>query len=159
MSKFKTKMIYRLLLFILINFAALAIGGFFTGKGVTSAWYAGLAKAPWTPPGWVFGFAWTTIMVCFSIYLAYLWPLAANRNRLILLFVVQWILNVGWNPCFFYFHNVMFGLVLIVALTLIVIALLFMYWQNLGIKSIYILPYVLWLLIATSLNAYILIKN
>ena len=46
-------MIYRLIAFLLLNFGALAIGGFFTGKGVTSDWYADLLKAPWTPPGWV----------------------------------------------------------------------------------------------------------
>ncbi|QLH45180.1 MAG: tryptophan-rich sensory protein [Bacteroidota bacterium] len=29
-----------------------------------------LATSPWTPPGWVFGFAWTLIMVCYSFF----WP-------------------------------------------------------------------------------------
>jgi len=56
------RMIYRLITFLLLNFGALAVGGFFTGKGVPSYWYSDLIKAPWTPPGWVFGFAWTTIM-------------------------------------------------------------------------------------------------
>lgn len=152
-------MTYRLIIFLLINFGALAIGGFFTGKGVPSAWYEGLEKAPWTPPGWVFGFAWTIIMICFTIYMAYLWPLIENKNLLIILFVVQWILNVSWNPTFFYYHNVLAGLFVIVSLTLLVAFFLFMYWPELRLKSIYILPYLIWLMIATSLNAYILIKN
>lgn len=152
-------MIYRLIIFLLINFGALAIGGFFTGKGVPSAWYEGLEKAPWTPPGWVFGFAWTLIMICFTIYMAYLWPLIENKNLLIILFVVQWILNVSWNPTFFYYHNVTAGLFVIVSLTLLVGFLFFMYWPELRLKSFYILPYLIWLMIATSLNAYILIKN
>ena len=38
-------------------------------NGPQTDWYSNLNKAPWTPPGWVFGFAWTTIMLCFSIYL------------------------------------------------------------------------------------------
>ena len=61
-------MILRTIIFLLINFAGLFIGGLFTGEGVPSDWYQNLNKAPWTPPGWVFGFAWTTIMICFSLF-------------------------------------------------------------------------------------------
>jgi benzodiazapine receptor len=111
------KMIYRLIIFLALNFAALAIGGLFTSKGVPSDWYVSIAKAPWTPPGWVFGTAWTTIMICFGVYMAYLWPVIENKNILIGLYAVQWILNVGWNPTFFYYHNVLAGLLLICGLT------------------------------------------
>jgi len=152
-------MFYRLVLFLVINFGAIAIGGFFTGKGVPSSWYINLAKAPWTPPGWAFGFAWTTIMICFSFYMAYLWPLVDNKKTLLLLFVIQWILNVSWNPAFFYFHKIFLGLIIITSLTIITITFLFSYWPELKFKSILILPYVLWLLIATSLNGYIFANN
>lgn len=43
-------MIKRIILFLVLNFAALAIGGLFTGDGVPSEWYQNLNKAPWTPP-------------------------------------------------------------------------------------------------------------
>jgi tryptophan-rich sensory protein len=152
-------MIYRLVIFLVINFGALAIGSLFTSKGVPSDWYLGLAKAPWTPPGWMFGFAWTTIMICFSIYMAYLWPLVENKSYLIALFIIQWLLNVTWNPTFFYFHNVLAGLLIIVGLTLLIGFFLFYFWPVLKLKSLLILPYVIWLVIATSLNAYILYKN
>ena len=152
-------MIYRLIVFLILNFGALAIGSFFTGKGVSSDWYTDLTKAPWTPPGWVFGFAWTTIMICFSIYLAYLWPVVKNKNLLILLFIIQWFLNVSWNPTFFYFHNVTAALFLITGLTILVGCFLFLYWPELKLMSILILPYIIWLIIATSLNGFILIKN
>ena len=148
-------MIYRLIIFLIINFAALAIGGYFTGSAVTEEWYMGLDKAPWTPPGWVFGFAWTLIMICFSIYLAYLWPVVKERKSLIILFAIQWILNVGWNPAFFYFQHVL----LISCLTILVGIFIFRYKKVLKTKSILLLPYILWLLIATSLNAYILLNN
>ena len=152
-------MIYRLIIFLIINFGALAVGGFFTGKGVPSDWYSGLDKAPWTPPGWVFGFAWTMIMICFSVYMAYLWPIIANKKILIALFIFQWVLNVSWNPTFFYYHNVLLGLISISALTILVGVFLLLYWPELKYKSILILPYFIWLLIATSLNGFILLKN
>ena len=46
-------MIIQLIIFLLLNFGALALGGLFTGSGVSSDWYNGLNKAPWTPPGWM----------------------------------------------------------------------------------------------------------
>jgi tryptophan-rich sensory protein len=152
-------MITRLVLFLVINFAGLAVGGLFTGKGVPSDWYVNLAKAPWTPPGWAFGAAWTTIMVCFAVYLAYLWPAVENKNLLLTLFVVQWVLNVAWNPAFFHFHQVLGGLFIISGLTVLVGFFLFFYWPTIQLKSLLILPYFVWLLIATSLNGYIFLKN
>ncbi len=152
-------MIYRLIIFLALNFAALAIGGLFTGQGVPSDWYVELVKAPWTPPGWVFGAAWTTIMICFGVYLALLWPAVENKPLLIGLFVAQWILNVAWNPVFFYYQQVLGGLLLISALTLLVGFFLYRYWPELRYKSLLILPYFVWLMIAASLNAYIFVKN
>jgi tryptophan-rich sensory protein len=98
-------------------------------------------------------------MICFSIYLAYLWPVAENKNLLITLFIIQWVLNIAWNPAFFYYHNVLLGLVIISTLTILIGVFLFMHWPELKLKSVLILPYLLWLLIATSLNGYILLKN
>lgn len=147
-------MIFKTILFLVINFAALAVGGIFTGKGVVSEWYLSLSKAPWTPPGWIFGAAWTTIMVCFAIYMAFAMGKVTNRKELIVLFSIQWILNVSWNPVFFYFQQLLGGLIIIGILTLLVAVFLFRYGSVLGFKSILIVPYFLWLLIATSLNAY-----
>lgn len=152
-------MLVRVFLFLIINFAALGLGGLFTGKGVISDWYQELHKAPWTPPGWVFGVAWTLIMVLFSFYMAYLWKNVNNQNILLILFSFQWLLNVGWNPTFFYFQNAILGLVIIISLTILVTYFLFNYWSVLEIKSLYIFPYFIWLLIATSLNAYIVLNN
>lgn len=78
-------MTYRLILFLILNFGALALGGLFTNNGVNSEWYTNLNKAPWTPPGWVFGFAWTTIMICFSIYMAKAYTIVGDKNSLIAL--------------------------------------------------------------------------
>ncbi len=144
---------------MVLNFGALGIGGFFTGKGVPSEWYNDLNKAPWSPPGWVFGFAWTTIMICFAVYMSYAWTKVSDVKLLVILFAVQWALNIAWNPAFFYFHQVSLALIIISLLTLLVGYLLIAYWSDLKMYSLLIMPYFLWLLIATSLNAYILLKN
>lgn len=152
-------MVLRIVTFLILNFGALAIGSLFTNAGVNSTWYEELSKAPWTPPGWVFGAAWTTIMICFSLYMAFLWPKVDSKKMLGLLFLLQWLLNVSWNPTFFHFHTVSLALVIILALTLLVAFLMLNYWRVLNRSSFLIVPYFLWLLLASSLNAYIQIYN
>jgi len=152
-------MFKQLIFFLVLNFGGLYLGSIFTNPGTSSDWYASLPKAPWTPPGWVFGAAWTLIMICFSIYLAYAFGKELDRKKLIILFGISWILNVSWNPVFFYFKETMIGLVIITALTLIIWMILIYFRNNMGVKSLLLLPYGLWLLIATSLNLYIVLKT
>lgn len=154
-----TNTMFRFIMFLAIHFGGLAIGVVFTGKGVPSDWYLGLVKAPWTPPGWTFGFAWSTIMFCFSIYLTYLWPLIQNKKRLIWLVLAQWILNVSWNPMFFYYQSIGGGMLVITGLTLLIGFLLMHYRNDLKLKTLLLFPYFIWLLIATSLNGYIFLNN
>jgi benzodiazapine receptor len=152
-------MISKTIIFLILNFAALAIGGLSTSSGVTSEWYSALNKAPWTPPGWVFGFAWTFIMICFSFYMAYLWNEVEDKKTLIIMYALQWILNVVWNPVFFTLHQTSFALIIIISLTILIGYFLFKYFGQLRIKSTLLLPYFVWLLIASSLNAYIWLRN
>lgn len=152
-------MLTRIIIFLVINFAALGLGGLFTGIGVSSDWYSNLNKAPWTPPGWAFGLVWTIIMICLAIYMAYLWPELENKKLFIGLFSLQWVLNILWNPVFFYYQNSSLGLIIISILTILVIFILVFYYPILSFKSALILPYAIWLIIATSLNAYIYINN
>lgn len=146
------------LLFLVINFGGLTIGNWLMNNGPRTDWYINLVKAPWTPPGWVFGFAWTLIMICFSIYLGKLF-LEKNDRKNRITFFIQFALNVSWNYIFFNQHWVLFGLVTIVLLT----SLLFIYFFKLSnpVKNYkyLLLPYMVWLCIATSLNLYILLHN
>ncbi len=152
-------MIVRSIIFLIINFLGLGVGSFFTKKGVSSTWYQSLSKAPWTPPGWVFGVAWTCIMICFATYMAFVWKYTVNTKTLILLFATQWLLNALWNPVFFYYHNTTLALIIIIALLILITIFIGYYWKSLTIKSLFIAPYFVWLLIATSLNFYIVLKN
>ncbi|GGZ90799.1 TspO/MBR family protein [Algibacter mikhailovii] len=146
------------ILFLVLNFGALAIGSWLMASGPQTEWYANLNKAPWTPPGWVFGAAWTTIMIFFSIYMAALYS-KRSTTKVVLLFTVQFVLNIIWNFIFFNQHLIGLGLFTIILLTAIVLIFLVDYKETLGLKSFLILPYFVWLCIATSLNMYILIHN
>ena len=151
-------MILRILLFLIINFSGLFIGGLFTGEGVPSDWYQNLNKAPWTPPGWVFGAAWTTIMICFSVYMAILWKKITLKN-LLYLYIAEFILNVIWNPLFFHFKWINVALLSISLLTILIIYMAVSLRVEMRYKTLLIFPYLIWLIIATSLNGYIVLYN
>jgi len=153
------KLAVNIFIFLLLNFTALAIGGFFTGDGVASDWYYNLNKAPWTPPGWVFGLAWTAIMVCYSFYMAILCKGNDSRKKVIALYAAQLLFNIVWNPLFFYFQIALIALFAILFLTTIVAYFLFHYQKSMRWTSLLILPYFIWLCIATSLNLYIVLYN
>lgn len=150
---------YRLIIFLGLNFTALMIGGLFTGQGVSSSWYNNLNQAPWLPPSWMFGVAWTTIMIAFAFYMSFLLDKLTNSKRVLQLYLLQLILNIAWNPAFFYLQNTGLALIVICLLTILVSYFLFRYFVIQGYSTLLILPYFLWLLVATSLNAYIFIAN
>lgn len=147
------------IIFLFINFGSLALGSLLMDDGPNTEWYTNLNQAPWTPPGWVFGAAWTFIMLCFSGYLSYLFTL---RNSMFVktLFAIQVVLNISWNYIFFNQHLVLSGLITITLLTLLLFYF-FITFRNDELKkaSYLLLPYMIWLCIATSLNAYILFNN
>ena len=152
------KFIKIFIIFIIINLGALAIGQLVMADGPSSDWYLSLNKAPWTPPGWLFGIAWTTIMVCYSFYMTFL-ILERVTKKLVSLFLVQFILNVIWNLIFFNLHLTEMALGVISLLSLVVAAFFVTYLNDLKWKSLLILPYLIWLGIATSLNLYVVINN
>lgn len=146
------------LLFLAVNFSGLAIGSWLMNNGPLSNWYTNLQQAPWTPPGFVFGIAWTFIMICFSIYLGKLFTKDNTRkNRSI--FLIQFVLNVSWNFIFFNQHLVLFALINILLLTSLIFVYFFKRSSAVNNYKYLLLPYMLWLCIATSLNLYILVHN
>jgi len=151
----------QILLFLIINFIGLAIGSYFTADAVQGEWYLSLEKAPWTPPGWVFGAAWTLIMVCFSVYMgaAFKHYQGEQRREVLIIFGTAWFLNVIWNPVFFFLQWTTVALFVIALLALFVIRFWQQAWRDMTWEKFLILPYLLWILLATSLNLYIVLMN
>ena len=133
-------MCIRLVIFLLINFAALAIGGFTVGFFRSLVSY--LNKAP-DSSRMGFCAAWTSIMVCFR----FLWRNVGNlptQKHASTPFSVQWILNVGWNPLFS-MHLVFISLVVIL-LTGLIAYFFFSSWHKRNLFRL-VLPYFIWLMI------------
>ncbi|MDG1803745.1 TspO/MBR family protein [Flavicella sp.] len=152
------KTFLRIFLFFVLNFSALGIGTWLMNSGPTSDWYVSMNKAPWTPPGWVFGAAWSTIMICFSFYMAVLLE-KAQVIKVWKLFFVQWLLNISWNWVFFNQHQMFVAAIILISLTVFVGYFMFFYLRKMKYFSLLIVPYFLWLLVANSLNIYAIINN
>ena len=152
------KQLKLMLLFLAVNFGGLAIGSWLMNNDPLSNWYTNLQQAPWTPPGFVFGIAWTLIMICFSMYLGKLFTEDnTSKNRTI--FLIQFVLNVSWNFIFFNQHLILFALINILLLTSLIFVYFFKLSSAVNNYKYLLLPYMLWLCIATSLNLYILVHN
>jgi len=148
---------YKVLIsFLILNFGALGLGSWLMNNGPRSEWYINLNQAPWTPPGWAFGVAWTLIMICFSVYMAQLY-IKFPTKEVITLFALQFFLNVIWNYVFFNQHLILLGFLVIILLTILVCYFFFKF-QDIQTRYL-LLPYIIWLCIATSLNGHILINN
>ena len=153
----KNKNLHILLVFLLINFFGLFLGSLFTNDGVTSTWYFDLNKALWTPPGWVFGASWTLIMLSLSALNYFMWK---GKERVFLhLWIQSWIFNFLWNPMFFSLKSVELSLVIITYLLILVSSMFYVTFKRYKHIHLLLLPYIIWLIIATSLNTYIVIFN
>ncbi len=144
--------------FLILNFGALCIGTFLMNNGPDSSWYTALKQAPWTPPGWVFGAAWTCVMVFFSVYMTFLYQ-NLKSQKVYLLYGVQFLLNISWNFIFFNQYQTVLGLLNIVALLGLMLYFLIGFKSQLKNYRFFVLPYIIWLILAGSLNCYIVIFN
>lgn len=149
----------RLLLFFLLNFGALALGSYLMGEGPTGTWYSELNKAPWTPPGWVFGAMWTLIMICLSIFMNKAVQVEVLSKTILWIYSIQLVLNILWNPLFFDLNWMGWALIEIILLVFVVGFMAIKAKPFLPQFTWLLAPYIAWLCIAITLNAYALQIN
>ena len=137
--------------------------GFIAGRIQSDAienWYPLLDKPALTPPNIAFPIAWSVIYLCIGISAGLILSGDSPRKkRLIALFCVQLLFNFAWSVAFFYFRSPLAGLVDILILDALVAAYVVQSCRASKAASVLFVPYVLWLLFATYLNAYILVCN
>lgn len=149
---------FRLAWFVFLNFGGLFIGSIFTSESVKQGgWYSSLNRAPWEPPGWVFGLAWTLIMLCFSWYLTALFSKRSQSNTVF--FYLGLLLNSMWSPVFFGWHSPGLALLLILLLDILITSRFVSDLSARRSSAFLLLPYVVWLLIALSLNIWVVVMN
>jgi len=130
------------------------LSGQFAGSGEGNPWFDALEKPAIYPPPALFGLAWAILyaLMGFALALVITAVGAPGRGAAIIAFVVQLALNLAWSPVFFAQHQITGALMVIVALDLVVLLTLVLFWKVRRVAAILLLPYVLWLGFATYLN-------
>jgi translocator protein len=151
----------RLLACLILCLGIAGVAGLVTAPQI-GTWYAGLAKPAWTPPRIAFPVVWTILYVLIAITLWRLWdrvPPSPARGQALAFFFVQLALNAVWSPVFFLWHAIEAGLVVIVLLVVAVLGTILTAGRVDRFAAWLLLPYLLWVAYATTLNAGILAMN
>jgi benzodiazapine receptor len=135
--------------------------GELAGSGYGNEWFAALLKPDFMPPGWMFGLAWTVLYVMIGLALAMILGARGARGRgvALILFTVQFALNLLWSPLFFAAHQVTGALIVIALLFVAAIATAIQFWRIRRAAGLLMLPYVAWLIFAGFLNYEIMRLN
>lgn len=121
------------------------------------AWYASLTKPPFNPRNWVFGPAWTILYILIAIAGWRTWKVEGLTGPRMKIWYGQMILNWLWTPIFFGMHAMAFGLAII--LGLLALILYFLVRTRDAVARICFIPYALWVVFASILNASLLLLN
>jgi benzodiazapine receptor len=129
------------------------LGAIFTASSVRS-WYQTLDKPSWNPPDWLFGPAWTILYVLMGIACFLIWKSnSPDKKRLLTFYGLQLFINGIWSPAFFGLQNPLLGLVIIIPLWALILVCVLQFRKASEAASFLMIPYLLWVTFATSLNA------
>ena len=143
--------------FITSLFVPLALGyiaGQYTSEAVPG-WFASLNKPAFNPPGWVFGPVWTLLYILMGLSFFHIWikPRIKERTVAKSIYIVQLLLNFAWSFLFFYYQDIALALIDIIVLDIVVVIMLLKFYQLKPTAAYLNIPYLLWILFATALNA------
>jgi tryptophan-rich sensory protein len=117
-------------------------------------WYHALRMPAWKPPDWAFGPVWTTIFLLASVSAALVWRDASPTAFVLIvtLFVVNSLLNIAWSALFFKLQRPDWALIEVAFLWLSIAALIVAIWPVNRLASLLLVPYLVWVSIASALT-------
>lgn len=149
-------------MFLLCIGAALSAG--FWGATATieaiPTWYASINKPTWTPPNWVFMPVWTTLYILMGAAAALVWRTGKQGVwKPVLLFFVHLLVNTYWSISFFGNQDPQTALMVIAVLWLMIVAMMMWFYRYTHIAAYLLVPYLLWISYASSLNLGVVLLN
>ena len=154
------KNLWKLALIVLISQGVGILGSYFTVSQIPT-WYAFLQKPSFSPPNYIFAPVWTTLyfLMGLSLFLVLEEKLKKHRNKIIILFAIQLLLNFTWSFVFFGLHNPVLAFINITMLWGSIILLIYEFWKYSKSASLLLVPYLLWVSFASILNLFIIVLN
>jgi translocator protein len=132
--------------------AVAGLGGLATELG---PWYRALKQPWWQPPDWAFGPAWSVIYLLSAIAAVRVWLRARSpRKRALWLaaLAANGAINVFWSWLFFKARRPDWALAEVVLLWLSIGLLIVLARRHDVIAALLLVPYLLWVTFAASLN-------
>ena len=146
------KQIAGLVAWLIVSFIAAAIGG--AASVQAGPFYTQLVRPDWAPPPAVFGPVWTILYVVMGIAAWLVWRVGGFRaaRSALTLFLVQLALNALWSWLFFGWHRGALAFADILALWVLIVATLVLFWRVRPVAGVMLVPYLLWVSFAAALN-------
>jgi tryptophan-rich sensory protein len=131
------------------------LSGWISNSGYGNAWFDGLRKPSFMPPGAAFGIVWPMLYALLGIALAMILaePQSPRRKAALTLFFVQLALNFAWSPIFFALHDIGLANIVIFAMAAIAAAAAGQFYRLRRAAGLLMVPYLAWLIFAAMLNS------
>jgi len=131
-----------------------SLSGLAAGSGPGNPWFDSLVKPAIFPPTWLFGTIWPILFALIGFALALVcaaWG-ARGRTAAIVSFVVLFALLMAWSPIFFALHQITAALVVLVAVVVMTLVTIALFWRVRKLAAVLMLPLLAWVSFATLLN-------
>ena len=161
MESFSVREIPKLIVSILIPLIIGFASAFLTFSSFP-AFYATLNKPSWSPPVWLFGYVWTVLYILNGIALFLVWREGLGRRDVqiaIGVFAIQIILNFFWSIIFFGFRSLSGGLIEIIIMWIAILINIILFYRISKAAGILLIPYIIWVTIASYLNYTVFLLN
>ena len=149
---------------LLINlFIPLAVGGISALLTMESMeTFERINQPPFSPPGWLFPVVWTILYILMGVS-AYLIATGSADNKpkrnAFIVYGIQLFFNFFWSIIFFNMENYLFAFIWLVALWVLIIANIFLFYRISKPAGLLLIPYLLWVTFAGYLNFAIYLLN
>ena len=146
------KQVLGLLSWLILTFAAAAIGG--VGSARAGTFYQQLVRPDWAPPAWLFGPVWIALYFLMGVAAWLIWRTHGFRRAgtALVLFVVQLAANALWTWLFFVWQQGALAFAEILLLWALIIGTVVAFWRLQPLAAALLLPYLAWVTFACALT-------
>lgn len=135
-----------------LSYLTAGIGGALTELG---PWYFALKHPDWKPPDPYFGVIWSVIFTLCAVSAGLAWrsaQSAEHKKRVVVLFGANAFLNILWSALYFKLQRPDWAVFEVVFLWLSIMLLVMGLWRLSKKASCLLIPYWVWVSVATVLN-------
>jgi translocator protein len=147
----------RLTIALIVPQLAGFIGSLFTTPAIPT-WYATLNRPNFAPPNWLFAPAWTLLFILMGIAFYLIWqsPVKGSQEKIkrqaINFFLIQLVFNTLWSVIFFGQQLLYLAFIEIVILWILILLTILRFNKIKPLASYLMIPYLLWVSFAATLN-------